>query len=302
MSKILITGGSGNVGRSIESVNGIDIVRVSTKDADLTDKAAVKHLLTSINPDSIIHLAALSGGRQLSSKRPADLLLNNSIMASNLLSEAQKMGIMRIGLALSGACYASVSSRLAKESEFHDAAILEDDYSYAYSKRYLEVAMRAFNSQFGMNIYSFVINGVIGLEMNYSPEKALMIPSLIQKISSARDHKDPIEVWGDGSPKRQYTWSQDIVRNIFWCHENQPSSTILNIGTNEVVTVAECAILICQNFGIDASRLNFDISKGNGKATQLTDNANFIRLSGFRYENFHSSIEKICYRYKQVFA
>jgi len=295
--KILITGATGAVGKSMQTSSGDQLIKVSSKDADLNKYEEIRALIVNTKPDSIIHLAALSGGRQLSVKRPADLLTVNINMAQNLILSAKELGISRIGLALSGACYGSNSSFLAKEIELHSSPIIEDDYAYAYSKRFFDLLMKSYNSQFGMNIYSFVINGVIGSEMNYSPDKALMIPSLIKKIHDSRNNSGEIEVWGDGTPKRQYTWDKDISRNIIWCHKNQLKSTVLNIGTNEIITVTECAELICKNFGVDLSRLYYNKSKGNGKATQLTDNSEFTALTNYEYQKIEISLENICRKF-----
>jgi len=294
MHKILITGATGVVGKAIKNYPEYELIMVSSREANLTDLSETRKLLAVTKPDSIIHLAALSGGRQLSIQRPADMLTQNTLMAHNLITSAKDIGIERIGLALSGACYGKSASRLANEFELHNSPIVEEDYAYAYAKRYLEVMMRAFNSQFGMKIYCFVINGVIGLQMNYSPDKALMVPSLINKVYQAKKNNEIVNVWGDGSPQRQYTWDQDIVRNIFWCHSNQMESTVLNIGTNEIVTVTECAQYICDYFKLDSAKLFFDLSKGNGKSAQLTDNSSFASLTKFEFQKFSMSIEYVC--------
>lgn len=293
---ILITGGNGALGKEFQnSHNQNSFKYFSSSEYDLTDFNQVKCLLFEYKPKSIIHLAALSGGMQLSRQRPYDVLVKNVEMATNIVEASIPLGIKRIGFALSGAGYGSnKSSNLAMESEFQTFPILEDDFPYGYAKRYLEILMRSANKQHNLEIYSFVINGIIGNSMNFEENKSIVVASLIKRIYEARKSEDPIVVWGDGTPQRQYTWAQDLVTAILWCQSNQIPSTVLNIGTNEVITVKKLALEICKNFEVDSARLIFDVTKGNGKLSQLTDNSKFVSLSGMKYMPFETALKKVC--------
>jgi GDP-L-fucose synthase len=139
-----------------------------------------------------------------------------------------------------------------------------------------------------------VINGALGIDMNFNPNKSIVVASLIKRIYEAKQNKAEILVWGDGSPKRQYTWAEDLGRNIFWCHEKQSPGTVFNIGTNEVITIKELAVIICQEFDVDPNRLFYDVTKGSGKSAQLTDNSEFIKSSGLSFMPLRVAIKKIC--------
>lgn len=237
---------------------------VTSADADLTDYCSTQNLITTFKPKSIIHLAALSGGMQLSREKPADLFAVNTLMAINLFKAARKFDINRLGFALSGAAYGGTSGEVAREKDLHSGPILEEDFSYGYAKRGIEILIQGMNKQYGMQSYSFIINGALGRDMNFDPERSIAAASLIRRIYKSRDNKDKILVWGDGSPRRQYTWAEVLARNIFWCHEKQAPGTVLNIGTNEVVTIKSLAEMICEAFDVDQKRLFFDLSKSTG--------------------------------------
>lgn len=296
---VLVTGASGVVGKAMKAKVS-NFCFVTSRDADLTDPTATESLISEIKPHSIIHLAAMSGGVQLSRQRPADMFIANTMMAVNIFKSAYRNGITRIGFALSGAAYGSKVNDFAEETQLHAAPILEEDFAYGYAKRGIEILIRAMNSQYGLTSYSFVINGAIGPGMNYEPDKSIVVSSLIKRIYEARSRQDAILVWGDGSPRRQYTWSGDLARNILWCHENQMPGTVLNIGTNEVVTIKSLANLICKEFGVDERRLYFDIDKGNGKDAQLTDSSVFMKLTSYKFLSIEKSISKICASYPEV--
>lgn len=290
---ILVTGSSGVVGKALQRLNKKQVY-VTSADADLVDYDATLRLFEKHKPRSVIHLAALSGGMQLSRERPADLFTVNVMMAINIFRAARCFGITRIGFALSGAAYGQSTNPLSCEIELHNAPILEEDFAYGYSKRGIDIMVQAMNKQYGMNSYSFVINGALGIDMNFTPNKSIVVASLIKRIYESKQNKEEILVWGDGLPKRQYTWAEDLGRNIFWCHEQQTPGSVLNIGTNEVITIKELAVIICQEFGVDPNRLFYDVSKGSGKSAQLTDNSEFTKLSGFSFMPLRAAITEIC--------
>jgi GDP-L-fucose synthase len=291
--RVLITGSTGSLGKNLIIPDSIIPILISSKDANLTDREQVKKVFEKYKPDSVIHLAALCGGRQLSVEKPADLLTANTLMAVNIAESAREFGIKRVGFALSGAAYTSKFNYMSKEEDLHDGPLVAEDYAYGYSKRFTEVLVRSFNSQFDLDFYCFVVNGVIGNNMNFEESKSIVIASLIKRVFLNLKTESSIEVWGDGTPLRQYTWAGDLSQNIFWCHSNQKKSTTLNIGTNEVVSVRDCAEMICKYFNVPKNRLYFNEKKGNGKMSQLTNNLDFVRQSGFKFRTFDSSIHEV---------
>jgi GDP-L-fucose synthase len=291
--RILITGATGSLGKNLVIPKSVTPILLSSKDANLVNREQVREIFEKYKPESVIHLAAMCGGRQLSIEKPSDLLTVNTLMAINIAEIAREFGIKRVGFALSGAAYTSNFNHMRKEEDLHDGPLVAEDYAYGYSKRFTEVLVRSFNSQFDLDFYCFVVNGVIGNNMNYEEAKSIVIASLIKRVFLNLKTSNPIEVWGDGSPLRQYTWAGDLSKNIFWCHDNQKKSTTLNIGTNEVVSIRDCAETVCKYFNVPKNRLFFNESKGNGKMSQLTDNSEFVRESGFKFRDFDSSIREV---------
>ena len=295
--RVLITGATGSLGKNLVIPKSVMPILLSSKDANLLNREEVKNVFERYKPESVIHLAAMCGGRQLSVEKPADLLTENTLMAINIAESAREFGIKRVGFALSGAAYASKFHHMRKENDLHDGPLVAEDYAYGYSKRFTEVLVRSFNSQFDLDFYCFVVNGVIGNNMNYEESKSIVIASLIRRVYLNLKTSSSIEVWGDGTPLRQYTWAEDLSKNIFWCHSSQKKSTVLNIGTNEVVSIRDCAETICKYFDVPKNRLFFNKSKGNGKMSQLTDNSEFVRESGFKFRDFDSSIREVIANY-----
>ena len=107
------------------------------------------------------------------------------------------------------------------------------------------------------------------------------VPAIIIKAVAAHDGQ--LEVWGDGSPIREYTFSTDLAEATIWCFNNQEINTLLNIGSTEKITVKQCALEICSALDIDSNRLFFDSSKPNGRLIQNTSNTEFVSRSNFVY-------------------
>ena len=119
-----------------------------------------------------------------------------------------------------------------------------------------------------------------------------MVSSLIRRFYENTNSGENLVVWGDGSPLREYTYSEDLANIFLWCLENYDSSDILNVGSTEEHSVKEIAFMISDILGIDKSRIIFDESKPNGVHRKSNDNSNFVKLSHHKYTPFREGIEK----------
>jgi len=281
-----------------EQLEGIDnSLGFRSSDCDLLDKNMTHDFFLKVQQNfpekfiTYVHLAAVSGGSHLSEKVPATLFVDNIQMAINSLNACQINGISRVILVLSTACY-SPDINDPNESNLHMLPIKSSEYGYAYAKRMFEVLMRAYNKQYGMKISCVLVNGIIGANMNFNPEKSILPAALIKKFVDNKLNDSIIELWGDGTPIREYTSSKDLARAIKWCVLNQQSDTLLNIGNTSKISVQELAYLIADIIGIDRRRIKFTGQVSYGKQIQATNNAKFRALSNFLYSNITEAIKE----------
>lgn len=291
---ILITGSTGPLGMAFRGLKECNqFIFSDTSICDLTNLEETKDYFARLKLQSeieaIIHLAAKSGGVKLSQTSPADLITVNLQMAMNILNVAKDAAIPRVILALSTSCY---SSNLVnpREDQILEGEISSGDYAYAYAKRMFVPLMKSFNSQFSMKITCSVINGVVGPYMNFKDEESTLVPALIRRIYSEKSSSKQVTVWGDGSPLREYTYSEDLARALIWTIKGQDIGTTLNIGNTQKISVREVAEIICKSFEISTDRLYFDRSKPNGRSIQSTDNSNFVLKSNFKYKTPQEAI------------
>jgi GDP-L-fucose synthase len=294
--KILVTGGSGLLGTGLRDIAmhypDRTFIFLGSRDCNLTKYEEVQRCVKTHSPDAIMHLAALSGGVQYSTKYPATLLRDNLLMNSNVLEATRTNHVKKTVMTLSTGMYPADAPNPIKEEYIHDGHPHESNYSYSFAKRLIDPSIKAYRAEYGMNVIGLISNGIFGENANFRPEESIMLAALIRRFYENKDKDTKIEIWGDGSPLREYTYSQDMARAFMWCLDHYDDSQILNIGSTEEHSVKETAYMIADILGVDRNRIEFDISRPNGIYKKSTDNSRFLSLSEFQYTPFRVGLEK----------
>ena len=305
MKKILITGKSGVTGSAFQRLekiyeNKYEFVYTSSKFCDLTNLQESLDVISDINPNFIINLAAKSGGIGLSANFQGTLLRDNLAMNMNILEISRILKIEKLLLVLSSAIYPVKASMPFKEISLHDGEPHQSAYGYSFAKRILEPAIRAYREEFNLNVIGAIPNGIFGEDDNFSDD-APMLPSLIRRFYENIKTDEKIVVWGDGSPLREYTYSEDVAKSFIWLIENYDNSLPLNTGSTEEISIKQIAHMICDTLGLDKSRIFFDESKPKGLHRKPTDNSNFIKLSNFKYIPFKDGLSRTLSWFKEKY-
>lgn len=295
VKKILVTGGTAVVGTALKSISDkypkYNFDFMGSKDCNLTNKHETIQYVKKFKPDTIIHLAALSGGIGLSIKYPATMLRDNVLMNLNILETARCLDVKKIIMTLTSGMYPVKCPLPIKEEYIHDGYPHESNYGSSFAKRLVDPCIKAYRHEYNLNVIGLVPNGIFGENDNFNYNDAPMVPSLIRKFYENRNNNSKIILWGDGSPLREYTYSKDIARIYMWCLDNYNDSQILNIGSTEEHSVKDIAFMIAEVLNIDKKRIEFDKTKPNGIFRKSTDNSKFTRLSKFQYTPFKKGLE-----------
>ncbi len=293
--RVLVTGANGVLGTGFELMAGefvgTEFVFTGSKVCDLTQIDDVLKHFDDVKPDAVLHLAAKSGGIELLTKHPATLLRDNLLMNLNVLEAARICGVKKTIMTLSTGMYPDKITYPIKEEFIHDGEPHPSVYSYAYAKRMIEPCIRAYRTEFGMDVIGLVPNGIFGENSNFRQGEATMLPSLIRRFYENREGDSQLTVWGDGTPLREYTYAKDLARAYMWCLDNYSDAQILHVGTTEEVSVRDVAFSIAEYLDIDKSRLFFDASKPAGQFRKGTDNTKFVNLSKFTYTPFREGLK-----------
>ena len=305
MKKILITGKSGVTGSAFQRLekiyeNKYEFVYTSSKFCDLTNLQDSLDVISDINPNFIINLAAKSGGIGLSANFQGTLLRDNLAMNMNILEISRILKIEKLLLVLSSAIYPVKASMPFNEISLHDGEPHQSAYGYSFAKRILEPAIRAYREEFNLNVIGAIPNGIFGEDDNFSDD-APMLPSLIRRFYENIKTDEKIVVWGDGSPLREYTYSEDVAKSFIWLLENYDNSLPLNTGSTEEISIKQIAYMICDTLRLDRSRIFFDESKPKGIHRKPTDNSNFIKISNFKYLPFEDGLSRTLSWFKEKY-
>ena len=212
MSRVLITGGTGMVGKHLKKIMP-DAIFVGSRDCDLTDITHVRWLISSYTPHTVVHLAAKVGGIQDNIAKAAEYYDDNIIMNTNIVKVCYERQVGRFIGVLSTCAYPDVSDNYPMtEKDLFSGPPAPTNFSYGYTKRALAVQIDSYNKQYGTK-YNYIIPCNLYSEYdNFDNDKKMhFITALLKKIKLADDN---IDLLGTGSPLRQFMYAGDLAEII----------------------------------------------------------------------------------------
>ena len=278
MKKILVTGGTGLVGTYLKKILP-DATYVSSKDYNLLDKKEVQRMFTDIKPRKIIHLAARVGGVHHNIQEPVkyfeeNLLMNTFVLQESFLNKVESF----LGM-LSSCIYPNdVKNYPIKEENLLEGAPHQDLFSYSYAKRCLAIQIDAYNKKYNTKYNYLIPCNLYGEYDKFDPIEGHFVGALIEKIINAKKSRSKsIEIFGDGTPYRQFMHARDlaqiikmtILKNIFLS---------FNVATDENYTIKKIVEIALEACNIQNLNIYFDKSKPNGQLRKDIDITNLKKL------------------------
>ena len=265
--KILVTGGNGflgkNVVRNLENLGVSDIIIPSSSDCDLRNMGNCKKAVDGI--DVVFHLAAHVGGIGLNREKPGELFFDNLMMGTQLLHES-KMANVKKFIALGTVCsYPKFTQVPFSEDDIWNGYPEETNAPYGLAKKMLLVQSKAYREQYDFHSIVVIPTNLYGPDDNFDPSSSHVIPALILKISNAKKNNlDQIEVWGDGSPTRDFLFVDDAAKGIVQAAEKYDEIPPLNLGSSEEISIKKLVSLISNILDYNG-KIFWDKLKPNGQ-------------------------------------
>lgn len=280
---------------SVSTQTNHEFLFTRSKDLELTDKTAVNEYFQLHKPDYVFHLAAKSGGANLNKLIPVDMFEKNMNMSMNILQAAANNDVKKTILVSSTSAYPAQRLAPARETDLHAGPPSSTDYPYAFAKRMMDPLARAYRDQYGIQVSVAIVNGIVGPYMNFKKGESVMLAGLIRRFYEQQNFGDPSEpylVHGDGTPVREYTFSLDLAKALFWLANEEQMPELINIGNSEGITVREYAEIVCDCLQIDRDKITFSEPGGSSAPSynQLTDNSLFKGLANFEFTDIKSAI------------
>ena len=289
----LVTGGSGMVGSAFKSI---------VPNAEYITKEQLHDFSYIIKDKLIIHLAAKVGGVKANTEFISDFYTYNSEINQKVLDYARIGRAKKVVSLLSTCVYpdAPYVTYPLTEDQLHMGPPHSSNFGYAYAKRMVDVMSRAYRQQYGCNFITAIPNNLYGKNDNFDLENSHVIPALIRKIWEAKiNNKPEVEVWGDGSPLREFTYSEDIAKILLFLLDNYDQPEPINIGNTEEYSIKEVTDTLCELLEYDG-RIFWNATKPSGQHRKPSSNQKLINL-GWKEQNYtplKQGLKKTCEWFK----
>ncbi|KAI8082874.1 uncharacterized protein BX664DRAFT_301339 [Halteromyces radiatus] len=305
-SIILVTGGSGLVGKAIQWViendkserfgkkDGETWIFLTSKDGDLRNTEQTKAIFEKYKPTHVIHLAALVGGLFKNMKYKLDFLRDNMLINDNILECSKNAGVKKVVSCLSTCIFPDKTTYPIDETMVHNGPPHESNFGYAYGKRMIDVQNHAYNEQYGCHFTSVIPTNVFGPHDNYNLEDSHVLPGLTHKCYLAKQNNTPFVVGGTGKPLRQFIYSRDLAKLFIWTlrEYEEIDPIILSVGEEDEVSIKDVADAIVKAVGFQGE-YSFDTSRADGQFKKTASNDKLKKyLPDFEFTPFDVAVKE----------
>ena len=282
-----VTGGNGLVGSCITGTH-----KPRSSDVNLLDFDCTYQYMKDNQIDHVVHCAAKVGGVKENSEKLGEFFYENMLMTLNILEASRLCKVKKTVCLLSTCIFPDNATYPITTEQIHLGEPHSSNYGYAYAKRMTEINARAYRDQYGMNIVNVIPCNVYGMGDNFNLQSSHMVPALIHKCYNACKSNTDFEVWGDGSPLREFIYSKDLGKLIDWVLQNYNDEEALILSTDEEVSVKEIVSIICDEFNFQGN-LIFDKSMPAGQYRKPSDNSKLkTLLPNFEYTPIRDGIRE----------
>ena len=302
--KVIVTGGNGFLGtyvvQKLEARGTGNIVAPRSSQYDLRDVGAIRKMLSETRPDIVIHLAARVGGIGANMAHPAEFFYDNLMMGVQLLHESWAAGVSKF-VGIGTVCaYPADTPVPFREEDFWMGYPEPTNAPYGLAKKMLLVESQAYRDQYGYNSIFLVPVNLYGPRDNFDLETSHVIPALIRKcLEAVEQGVSELQVWGDGSPTREFLYAEDAAEGILLATEFYDSSEPVNLGNEFEVSIRDLVETIANLTGFQGT-LQWDTSRPNGQMRRKLDVSRAINQFGFRAQTaLEDGLKKTIEFYRQ---
>lgn len=280
--KIYIAGHRGMVGSAIErklrKEGFTNIITRTSKELDLRNQQAVNDFFATEKPDYVFMSAAKVGGILANNIYRAEFIYDNLMIELNIVHACHTNKVKKMLFLGSSCIYPKMAPQPLKEEYLLTGELEPTNEPYAIAKIAGIKLCESYRRQYGDNFISVMPTNLYGPNDNYDPENSHLFASFIRKFTLAkRNNLNEIEIWGDGSPMREFLHVDDMADACIFLMENYDGEEIFNIGTGTDVTVLELAETMKKVSGFNGN-FKFDKSKPNGTPRKLMDVSKLTNL------------------------
>jgi len=307
MPTVLVTGGTGLVGKALQHVidtepvgsrfgklEGEEWIFLGSKDGDLRDFAQTKAIYDKYKPTAVIHLAAIVGGLFSNMKANSTFLRDNLLINDNVLECAHRAHTAKVVSCLSTCVFPDKVEYPLTEEKVHLGPPHHSNFGYSHAKRMVDVQNQAYHVQYGDKFTSVIPTNIFGPHDNYDLEESHVIPGLVHKCLLAKKNNTPFTCMGTGKPLRQFIYSRDLAKLMIWVlrEYNDVDPIILSPADNEEISIKQVADAIVKAVGFEGD-YKFDTTKADGQFRKPASNAKLLKKIGnWQFTPFEEALQQ----------
>ena len=276
-SKIYIAGHNGMVGsaihRKLKSEGYSNIIVRSSKELDLINQSVVNDFFREEKPEFVFIAAAKVGGIIANNTLRADFIYRNLMIECNLIHASYLNKVKKLLFLGSSCIYPKNAQQPIKEEYLLSGYLEKTNKPYAIAKIAGIELCESYRTQYGCNFISAMPTNLYGPNDNYDPINSHVIPAMLRKfILAARNNTNNVEMWGSGSPLREFMHVDDVADACLYLMNTYNELEFINISSQEELSIKSIAEIIKEITNYQGA-INWDISKPDGTLRKIMDNS-----------------------------
>lgn len=296
-SKIYVAGHRGMVGsaivRKLQTEGYHNLVLRTSAELDLRNQAGVENFFETEKPEYVFLAAAKVGGILANNTYRADFLYENLMIESNVIHQSYVHRVKKLLFLGSSCIYPKKAPQPLKEEYLLSGYLEETNEPYAIAKIAGIKLCESYRRQYGCDFISAMPTNLYGPNDNYDLQTSHVLPALIRKFVEAKNLNMPtVEVWGTGSPLREFLHVDDLANACLFLMQNYSSTGFVNIGSGLEISIKDLALLIKRTTGY-SGELRFDSGKPDGTPRKLMDSSKLKSLNWVPKITLEEGIKKV---------
>ncbi|MBI5164074.1 MAG: GDP-L-fucose synthase [Magnetospirillum sp.] len=279
--RVFVAGHRGMAGSALVrrlASEGCAILTAGRADMDLRRQAEVEAWMAANRPDAVFIAAATVGGILANATRPAEFLYDNLMIEANLIHSAHRVGVKKLLFLGSSCIYPRLAPQPMAEDQLLTGPLEPTNEWYAVAKIAGIKLCQAYRRQYGSDFIAAMPTNLYGLGDRYDLTQGHVVAALIMKIHAAKiANHDTVEVWGTGTPKREFLFSEDLADGLVFLMKHYSGESHINVGTGSEATIGDLAACIARVAGYRGG-FRFDASKPDGTPRKVMDIARMTAL------------------------
>jgi GDP-L-fucose synthase len=284
---IFVAGHRGMVGsaivRALKANGHSNIIVRTSSELDLSNQLAVNSFFEENKPEYVYLAAAKVGGIHANNTYRADFIYKNLMIEANVIHAAYEHKVTKLLFLGSSCIYPKLAQQPLNEDSLLTGELEPTNEPYAIAKIAGIKMCEAYRDQYGCNFISAMPTNLYGPNDNYDLQNSHVLPALIRKFHAAKVNGAPaVELWGDGSPLREFLHVDDLAAACVHLMENYDGKQFVNVGTGEDLAIKDLAEIVKAIVGFEGS-ISWDSTKPNGTPRKLM-NVDRIHNLGWKHK------------------